>query len=73
MSNKFDRANFLRQREYAALQSVQYLAVLSDALEAEKDDPVIRQLAKKARACLAKLEELQAEITNKAIETGGAA
>ena len=71
MSNKFDRANFLRQREYAALQSVQYLAVLSDALEAEKDDPVIRQLAKKAMACLAKLEELQAEITNKAIETEG--
>ena len=71
MSNKFDRANFLRQREYAALQSVQYLVALSDALESEKDDPVVRQLAKNARACLAKLEELQAEITNKAIETEG--
>ena len=73
MSNKLDRCNFLLQREYAALQSVQYLAALSDALESEKDDPVIRRLAKKARACLAKLEELQAEITNKSIETEGAA
>lgn len=74
MTSKLDRADFLRQREYAVLQSVQYLVALSDALEGQKyDDPVIRRLAKKARACLAKLEELQSEIINKAIETEGAA
>ena len=74
MKNKFDRADFLRHREYAVLQAVQYLVALSDSLEVEKyDDPVIRRLAKKAKACLAKVEELQSEIASKAIETEGAA
>jgi hypothetical protein len=69
---KFNKGDFLRQREYAILQAVQYLAALCDDLEHAPDDRDLKRIAKKAKACLLKAEELQSEISIKAIELEGA-
>jgi hypothetical protein len=65
---KFNKGDFLRQREYAILQAVQYLAALCDELDLAPDDRDIKRIAKKTKACLLKAEELQSEISIKAIE-----
>jgi hypothetical protein len=65
---KFNTGDFLRRREYAILQAVQYLAALCDDLEHASDDRDVKQIAKKAKACLLKAEDLQSTISIKAIE-----
>lgn len=65
---KFSKGDFLRRREYAILQAVQYLAALCDDLEHAPDDRDLKHIAKKAKDCLLKAEKLQSVISIKAIE-----
>ena len=69
---KFNKGDFLRQREYAILSAAQYLSALCDDLGHAPDDRDIKRIAEKAKACLLKAEELQSEISVKAIELEGA-
>lgn len=68
MKNKFNKADFFRQREYAVVQAIQYTVALVDALWLEDSDRDVRRIATKAKACLTKLEQLRADIVNNAIE-----
>jgi hypothetical protein len=70
--SKFNKGDFLRQREYAILSAVQYLEALCDDLEHAPDDRDLKRIAKKAKACLLKAKELQSEISIKSIELGAA-
>ncbi len=69
---KFNKGDFLRRREYAILSAVQYLSALCDDLEHAPNDRDLKRIAKKAKACLLKAEELRSEISIKSIELGAA-